>query len=315
MNEVLVSVVIPTRNRADLLRRAIAGVLAQTYRNLELIVVNDGSTDHTTESLSAIRDVRLRVLEGGGRGAASARNLGIEAAKGEFVAFHDDDDIWLLEKLEQQLAALHAQREMLWCVCHYIRVQYGHTKYIGSAEHEKLDYSRGVEGDWSLISTPGWVVPRQLLSQLGGFDPRIRSFDDWELGLRLCRFSRPLIVRQPLWIQDRESGGGLIRQERWRANDLRIAMEKHGGDWAHDVTLTARHWERIGRAMSLYDPPPSGRAELWRALRLQSLRPRAWLALLASYIGRAPNEWVTRAVRRSAVRLKRLRAWLMGSGV
>ena len=97
----LVSVVMSTWNRAGLVTRAVHSVMGQTYRDLELIVIDNGSTDRTPEALAAIRDPRLRIIRiAVNAGAAAARNAGIRAARGQLIAFHDDDDVWFARKLE-----------------------------------------------------------------------------------------------------------------------------------------------------------------------------------------------------------------------
>ncbi|MGB3624622.1 MAG: glycosyltransferase family 2 protein, partial [Henriciella sp.] len=102
----LVSVVIPTYNRARTLRRAVESVLRQSYTNLELIVVDDASTDDTKAVLSSINDPRMRVITYEfNRGCAAARNIGARDARGEYLAFQDSDDEWLADKLSKQVAA------------------------------------------------------------------------------------------------------------------------------------------------------------------------------------------------------------------
>ena len=100
----LVSVVIPTYNRAGVICRTIDNVLAQTYRNTEIIVVDDGSTDDTQAKLRSYGG-RIRVIAQSNAGPAAARNRGIEAATGDLIAFQDSDDLWLPNKLERQAAA------------------------------------------------------------------------------------------------------------------------------------------------------------------------------------------------------------------
>jgi glycosyltransferase involved in cell wall biosynthesis len=100
----LISVVIPTFNRAELLKRSLKSVLSQTYTNLEVIVVDDNSSDSTIETIKGISDPRVRYIRHQERkGGASARNSGIFASKGEFISFLDSDDTWIPEKLELQL--------------------------------------------------------------------------------------------------------------------------------------------------------------------------------------------------------------------
>ena len=98
----LVSVIIPTYNRADLVRQALASVKAQTYRDFEIVVVDDGGTDGTCEALSAWREIRV-LRHAHRRGVSAARNTGIDAARGEWLAFLDSDDLWLPDKLARQI--------------------------------------------------------------------------------------------------------------------------------------------------------------------------------------------------------------------
>jgi len=100
----LVSVIIPTFNRADLIEYSIISVLNQTYQNFEIIIIDDGSTDNTREVVHSIKDKRIKYIYYKHVGLpASARNKGIMIARGEFIAFLDSDDIWLPKKLEMQI--------------------------------------------------------------------------------------------------------------------------------------------------------------------------------------------------------------------
>jgi glycosyltransferase involved in cell wall biosynthesis len=298
----LVSVIIPTRNRAALLARSIASVLAQTWRDFELIVVNDASTDGTRELLASIADPRLRVLHrDNNKGAAAARNAGIALARGKYLGFQDDDDYWLAQKLEKQVAALEAAPPGVgWCLGGYIVIDGPLCFYAGGERFWKqLDYRRGLgpEGpDWSLIATPNWLVRREVLLGVGGFDERLRSWDDWELGLRLERATKRVHVDQPLFVQMR--GGGMMRAELARASDMRHILEAHGALWAGDRRVLARHWYIVGRAESLYQPAPAGRAELWKSLRLNPLRGLTWAALAMSTLSPDLTRRWTERVRR-----------------
>ena len=102
----LVSVIIPTYNRAHLIKRSAESVLNQTYTNLELIIVDDGSTDDTEEVVKTLNDNRVTYIKQPNQGACAARNNGIDHAKGEFIAFQDSDDVWHEDKLEKQIKCL-----------------------------------------------------------------------------------------------------------------------------------------------------------------------------------------------------------------
>ena len=92
----LVSIILPTYNRADTIRRAIRSVEAQTYTNWELIVIDDGSTDGTADQVAGL-DARVRIIRQGNQGTAGARNAGLKASRGEYLAFLDSDDEWFIK--------------------------------------------------------------------------------------------------------------------------------------------------------------------------------------------------------------------------
>jgi glycosyltransferase involved in cell wall biosynthesis len=299
-----VSVVMPTRNRAELLKRSIASIRAQTFSDFELIVINDGSTDHTAEVLAAIGDPRLRVIHNAlGGGAAAARNAGIAAARGEFLAFQDDDDFWLVQKLELQVAALRqAPPQTQWCLCGYIRMEHHQVRYFGGQfYYDQLDYDGGIGyggPDYSLIATPCWLVRRGAFQQAGVFDPRIRSWDDWELGLRLFGLGKPVFVDAPLFVQDHVQGAGMMLNEPARANDLQIIMDKHGARWAGRRRVLARHYYTIGRIHSLHQAERgAGRGWLFKSLGQQPFRLMTWLALGLSLFDKDLVKNVTRRAR------------------
>lgn len=286
----LVSVIIPTRNRVKLLSRSVASVLGQSYQNLELIVINDASTDDSSEVLATITDSRLRIINHvTNKGAAAARNVGISMARGEFIAFQDDDDVWLVHKLERQVAVLLADGQRSgWCICGNIRVAKTECKYIGGEFYRgQIDFSQGIGqrgSDWGLIATPGWLVRSELLERTGSFDERIRSWDDWELGIRLAREGRPIFVDEPLWIQDWVSGGGLTKAQHIRANDLQIIMEKHGDMWKKRPKVLARHYYYMGRVLNIHSGSPAGRDFLFRSLSFAPFQFKTWIAIMLSYL-------------------------------
>lgn len=118
----LVSVIIPTYNRAGLIARSAKSVLNQTYQNLVLIIVDDGSTDNTEEVVKSLDDKRVIYIKQPNSGACAARNNGIVHAKGEFIAFHDSDDVWHEDKLEKQIKCLKETRaDLVFCCMNRIK--------------------------------------------------------------------------------------------------------------------------------------------------------------------------------------------------
>lgn len=180
-----VSVVIPTWNRAALVERAVASVLAQTRPAAEVIVVDDGSSDDTRARLAA-RFPTVRCLTTAHRGVSAARNAGIAAARGRWIAFLDSDDAWLPPKLEGQLTALAGAPDHRICHCDEIWIRDG-RRVNPRRRHAK-------HGGWIFqrclplcaISPSAALVERALLDQLGGFDEDLPACEDYDLWLRIC---------------------------------------------------------------------------------------------------------------------------------
>ena len=111
-NQPVFSVIIPTYNREKLLKRAIDSIISQTYKNFELIIVDDGSIDHTEELVENYKDDRIIYIYKENGGQNSALNKGIESAKGEYIGFCDSDDSWLSNKLEKHIAKYNSDEDI-----------------------------------------------------------------------------------------------------------------------------------------------------------------------------------------------------------
>ncbi len=302
----LVSVVLPTHNRAALLKRAIKSVLNQTYRHLELTVVDDGSQDDTPAIPDHFNDARLRYLRlDPARHVAGARNAGIQVARGEIIAFQDDDDIWLVDKLAKQVAALMNGDDRIGLnLCGHICLKPEFPVYVGGPNYFANIQPQSGYTNLALIATPGWLVWRSFLASAGFFDERMRTLEDWELALRLsehCRFSH---IPEPLFLQDRIEGGNLAHDEKLKADAMRIIMERHADKWQTNRRALSRHYYLIGRMESLHHSSTEGRILLWRSVMSWPANVKAWLALAMSLIGRDATVSLTRVVRRLRIFLR-----------
>lgn len=180
----LVSVIMPTFNRAGWLSDSIGSVLSQTYPSIELIVVDDGSTDHTTEVVQAFGD-RLTYLRQANRGVSAARNRGVAASQGAWVAFLDSDDLWRPTKVAAQVALFQAQPEVEVCYTDEIWIRHGvrvnpkriHQKHTGWLFEPSLPRC--------IISPSSVMMRRSLWTRLGGFDERLPACEDYDLWLRM----------------------------------------------------------------------------------------------------------------------------------
>lgn len=181
-----VSIVIPTRNRWNLLRRTLRNALSQKDIDIEVVVVDDGSSDETPAGLAAWPDPRLHVVRNAtGRGVAAARNRGIAHAEGSLIAFLDDDDLWSPRKLASQVHALLA-RSATWTytdaivvddTLHPLAVERAPTP---EAMPVSLRRFNAVPGGCS-----GVLAVTSTVREIGGFDEGLRILADWDLWLRL----------------------------------------------------------------------------------------------------------------------------------
>lgn len=198
----LVSVVIPTYNHAEFLGTALRSVAAQTYRPLEIIVVDNFSTDHTEQVVAASRVPAMTYVKFANGGIiAASRNVGIRASRGEYVAFLDADDEWAPDKLERQIPHLRDRR--LAAVASDLRYV-GARRYApsrrGRAPAGYRDYAYGDIVLDNSIATSSVVARRSQLQEVGGFDEatEFRVIEDWDLWLRLAVIAPLRVLDAPL---------------------------------------------------------------------------------------------------------------------
>lgn len=199
--EPAVSVVMPTFNRAHMLRRSIVSVLNQTFSNFELIIVDDGSIDNTSSTIEEFDDPRIIFLPlGKNFGGNYARNQGIKASRADYVAFLDSDDEWLPTKLELQISRLHSVNddEANIVYCQYYEYQdLTKRKILFPSIYEGDVFDQLLKGWCPVLST--FVIKRSDLLEVQGFDESLPSFQDYDLFLRLAELEKQFVaVSEPL---------------------------------------------------------------------------------------------------------------------
>ncbi len=192
-----VSVIIPTYNRARLLVRAIDSVLTQGYTRFELLVVDDGSTDDTSEVLACYGD-RLRVLRQDNRGAAAARNAGIREARYGLLAFLDSDDLFVPEKLARQVAALEGAPDCL--ISHTDEIWYRRGRLLNQKKRHARSggdlFARSLE--LCVVGMSTVLARRRFFELVGKFDEEMPCCEDYDLWLRAAWRLEFLYVPEPL---------------------------------------------------------------------------------------------------------------------
>ena len=210
---VFLSIIIPTFNRCKLLNRALNSVFNQTYSDYEVIVIDDGSTDDTAEMLQK-NFTHLRYSYQSNHGVSTARNKGLELAKGEWVAFLDSDDEWLPQKLEKQISLLKAKPDYKICHTEELWIRNG-VRVNQMKKHKKA-------GGWIFpqclplcaMSPSSILIHRSVFDSIGYFDTSLPACEDYDLWLRITAKYPVLYLEEPL-------------------------IKKYGG---HDDQLSTKHW-------------------------------------------------------------------------
>ena len=216
----MTSVIIPTFNRAAFLREAMDSVLAQTAEVFELIVIDDGSTDHTAELVAEYGN-RVRYCFQPNAGASAARNLGIRHAAGKFISFLDSDDLWLPRKLERQLEWMAAHPHLLLCYTDEIWIRRG-VRVNQKNIHAK-------SGGWiyplclprCIISPSSVIMRRELFDTVGLFDEQLPVCEDYDLWLRVASRFEVGFIPEPLIVK-RGGHAGQLSQREWGIDRYRV---------------------------------------------------------------------------------------------
>jgi len=274
----LVSAVIPTYNYGRFVGRAIDSVLAQTYAPLECIVVDDGSTDDTPRVLAAYGE-RIRAIRQENRGLSGARNAGIAAARGSYIALLDADDAWKPRKIARQVATIEGAPDVGVVGCAYEVTDEVHApRAVGLRPSVPELPGRlrriALRESWVEASGSGALVPRRVLDEVGPFDEGLRAAEDWDMWLRIA--ARYRIVNLPeVLVSISQHGTGTFRNpekmERSQWSVYRASIAR----WPE--LLDARTRRRM-RALILADAGDEyiGARDYGSALRRYAASLRAW---------------------------------------
>lgn len=214
-----VSVVIPTYNRMGIICDAIDSVLSQTYPNMEVIVVDDGSTDKTLDVLGKYEN-KIKVISQDNKGCSAARNQGIKSCTGEYIAFLDSDDKWFPTKTEKQIALLsQAGKEASCCWCNLLVEMRGCVRDRLSMDHLRPKYRQGlwlnpleILATRFVLFNQAIMVRRDALERAGYFDESLWVMEDYDLAIRLSLLGPWVYTNEPLVIC-REGANNRISRE------------------------------------------------------------------------------------------------------
>ncbi len=256
----MISVIMPVYNSLPYLKESYASVIAQTYADFEFIITDDGSTDGFDEWSATVDDDRVTILRQKNSGASAARNTGIQAATGKYIAFIDADDIWFPEKLEKQLDVLKHEPEY--------GLVYTHARSIdGRGRSREKEFRYNQEGwVWRDLlrenflvcgSTP--MIRKECFDRVGMFDTSLMNCNDRDMWIRLARHYQFTYVPEVL-VEYRQYDSSLSMQYEQRERSINIFLTK-----------------------AYHDPPPDiAKSELDSLMRMafsQSYNVLAWKPL------------------------------------
>lgn len=269
-----VSVVIPTYNRARLLKRAIQSVLEQTYQDFEIIVVDDGSTDNTEEIVRSFGDGRVRYIRyKENKGEAAARNTGIKAAKGKYIASQDSDDEWLPEKLEKQMKTFQNASPKVGVVyTGFWKLQGDKKIYIPSsaiAQKEGNIYNSLLEINF--IGTPTTLIRKECFERVGMFNEILRDFVDWEMWLRISKHYHFEYIKESL-VNVYYGCGNVSYNNEASVVAMEFIFKSHFEDIKKNRKLLIRYCSDIGHVYCLQGQTEHGRGYILQALKAYPFR-------------------------------------------
>ena len=306
----LVSVIIPTYNRKTYVQEAIYSALEQTYPQIEIIVIDDGSNDGTGPLLKSKYGHRIKYIFLENRGEAAARNVGIHQSDGEYLAFLDSDDIWMPTKIEKQVEFLKSRSDYGIVSCHVLVIDEA-GKYIHNVPKRPEQKSEHITLETLVLNSPVYqstvLIRRECIEEVGGYDESIRYGEDRDLILRTAASYQAGFILEPLTALRRHKGAQsrfllpeieLRRRSEERIRIVERSFSLYNGNTQFLTLLKsralAREYVHGSFTDFLYDDPSIGASRL--ALGV-SLDPTTWrdgekiADLVSGYAATISQEW------------------------
>ena len=289
-----ISVIIPTYNRQKLLARAIESVLNQTFKDFELFIVDDGSTDNTKEVVREFqkRDSRIKYIWQENSGApARPKNTGIKNAKGNYIAFLDDDDEWLSEKLEKQLELFEGLESDLGFVgCNILVINESNKKiwreYKIPRYSSQIFFEELLEGNFILTSS-SIMIKKEVLDKIGLFDENLKFGDDWDLWLRIAKkykfdFAPEFLIKYYIH-------GGCITPNlppMKEAREFEYIFTKYQREYEKYPHIYSIHLRQLASRYCASGQMSKGRKYYIQSIKFNSFNLKSYFYLALSFLGK-----------------------------
>lgn len=294
-NNPLVSCIIPTFNRGEKIGKALESVITQSYRNIEILVVDDQSVDNTKEIVEEYvkTDARIKYLLNPTKGANNARNHGITNAKGEYIALLDDDDVWLETKIQKQLNVFNQLNDKYGVVyCSFLRKKMNKNTY----KQHPSKLSRIKNGNIlkrllkrNFIGTPTLFIKTEVFNKSGLFNPNYKSFQDWELLIRIAKDYNFYYLQEPL-VHVFESGDSITLNKLGRAMTSFRLLKQNIALYKNKPRLLSYRYCAIGFALLKLKRYKAAKLFLYRSIKHNYFNIEAILYLFIAQLIK-PTLW------------------------
>ena len=289
-----ISIVLPVFNGQTYLAETLASVAAQTHARAELIVIDDGSTDGSAALVAALCAQssspilrNLQLIRQDNQGVAAARNRGVSAARGAWIAFLDQDDLWLPQKLSAQAQQVAEHSDAAWHHCAFTRFYAdGREVCKDNGSNDQRETLRRLVDGTLFIPPAAAMVKRAAVAEAGGFDSSVVPSDDWDFFLKLALRHAPLYYGRCL-TRFRSHAGSTAKAQQRRIYDAQVrVLERHAPALAGMVPARALAYRRstiewhLGRDEERAGNRGAARSHYRAALRAQPLRAKLWTAWL-----------------------------------
>ncbi|MDD5222756.1 MAG: glycosyltransferase [bacterium] len=258
-----VTVIIPAFNSGGTISRAVRSVLSQTFQDFEIIVVDDASTDNTAEIVKNYKDERIRCVRHAlNLGSAAARNSGVNAARGKYIAFQGSDDEWLPEKLKKQMGVFgSAAAEVGVVYTDMWRITGNEKRYFHSPKimpGHKIIYERALDYGIIDIGDGTALIRKEVFDRAGGYDERLRRYVDLEMFIRLSKYFYFYHIPEPL-INYFDTEKTVFANLKTLIAARKLILEKYYEDIKKDKRVLAKHYLGISAVLSMNEEIEEGK--------------------------------------------------------